>query len=262
MPEIKLPKGYRILVTREKKQASGLVRKIEANGGVPLAVPLLEFVLPDSLEVIQETLMRLDEFNWLIFTSQNGVDFFFSQYEAGARESKLPKIAVIGNQTKKALLSRGLKPDFVPDKFVAEEFARQFVPHLKVSDQVLIAKGNLARPVIAEAIRTAGTACEELTVYQTKLPDKSGELLAVLLKQHQIDAVTFTSSSTVHHFMKIVKVNSLQNDVRNIMIVCIGPIAKHTAEQYGLTVHVCPDIYTADAMIDQLSVYLQSVRNS
>lgn len=250
-------KGYHVLVTRGKEQAENLIQTITENGGISHSVPLIEFVLPQDIGKNKNHLDHLEDYNWLIFTSQNGVKFFFTILQQVKQPKEMPKIAVIGSKTKEALASWGYSPDFMPDEFVAEAFVSQFVQLLDHNDKVLIVKGSLARSVICNEINRFGADCQEIIVYETVFPEASESLLAKLLRTGKMDIVTFTSSSTVNHFMKAVKKHGLLKEAGETIIVCIGPIAKKTAEKHGLIVQVCPDEeYTSEAMIDTLIQYL------
>ena len=248
-------KGYHVLITRGKSQAAGLVEKVESYGGNAVVVSLIDFVLPENVDQLKNFVRHIHEYDWLILTSQNGVDYFFRLLEEQA-PVKLPRIAVIGSKTEEYLRSHGHKPDFVPSNFVAESFAEEFIHMIEQGSRVLIAKGNLARTVIAEKIREAGAQCEEMITYQTVLPKESEPKLSDLLTKGRLNIVTFTSSSTVHHFMKIVNKHNLQANLDQLVFACIGPIALKTAESYGLLVAVCPEVYTAEAMIDCLADYM------
>ncbi|MDM5293667.1 uroporphyrinogen-III synthase [Peribacillus simplex] len=243
-------KDYRVLITRGKGQADGLKDSIDKNGGTPLLVPLLEFTLPDHMEVVQERLDELHTYDWIILTSQNGVDFFFKLI--GEQPLMLPKIAVIGSKTEAALKRHGYRADFVPAQFVAEGFVAEFITLLDPGSRVLLAKGNLARAVIAEAINETGASCDEVIIYHTVLPGSSEKRLVKLITNHEIDIITFTSSSTVNHFLQIMERHDLDTYIDRIIIACIGPIAAKTAEKNGLNVDVCPDVYTTDAMVADL----------
>ncbi|KWW15918.1 MULTISPECIES: uroporphyrinogen-III synthase [Peribacillus] len=240
-------KDYQVLITRGKGQADGLKASIEENGGTPLLVPLLEFTLPDRLEEVRQCLAAIHTYDWIILTSQNGVDYFFQLL--GKRPRTLPKIAVIGSKTEVALKRYGYEADFVPSEFVAEGFVSEFITILEPGTRVLLAKGNLARSVIAEAINEGGASCDEVIIYRTVLPASSEQELVHLIKNHAIDIITFTSSSTVNHFLQIMESHELGTYIDRIVIACIGPIAAKTAVKHGLSVDVCPDVYTTDAMV-------------
>ncbi|MDQ0219393.1 uroporphyrinogen-III synthase [Peribacillus cavernae] len=258
MNAIKPLKGYNVLVTRGKEQAADLIQTIAANGGIPHAVPLIDFVLPKDADRVKQQLTRLEEYDWLVFTSQNGVDFFFKQLQQVKTPLNMPKIGVIGNKTKKALARNGHDADFMPDQFIAEVFAAQFPAHLTQNDKVLIVKGNLARSTIYDEIKKFSQNCEEMIIYETIFPETSLKQLTELLQTAKINIVTFTSSSTVDHFMGAVNRIAMQKEASKPIIVCIGPITRKTAESYGLNVDVCPDHeYTTHAMIECLVRYLQ-----
>ncbi|MGE7759027.1 uroporphyrinogen-III synthase [Peribacillus sp. NPDC097895] len=240
-------KDYQVLITRGKGQADGLKDSIEKNGGTPLLVPLLEFTLPDHVEDVQQRLDELNTYDWIILTSQNGVEFFFNLL--GKKPVRLPKIAVIGSKTEVALKRHGYKADFVPTQFVAEGFVSEFIPLLESGTRVLLAKGNLARAVIAETINEAGASCDEVIIYHTVLPGSSEKQLVQLITNHEIDIITFTSSSTVNHFLQIMERHELGTYIDRIIIACIGPIAAKTAAKHGLSVDVCPAVYTTEAMV-------------
>ncbi|MFF2286053.1 uroporphyrinogen-III synthase [Peribacillus butanolivorans] len=252
-------KDYQVLITRGKRQADGLKASVEKNGGTPLLVPLLEFTLPDRREEVQQRLDELDSYDWIILTSQNGVEFLFALL--GKKPVRLPKIAVIGSKTEEALKRHGYVADFIPSQFVAEGFVSEFISLLQPGSRVLLAKGNLARAVIADELNKTGAFCDEVIVYHTVLPGESERKLVQLIVSRKIDIITFTSSSTVEHFLQIIDRNKLGTYIESIIIACIGPIAAKTASKHGLTVDVCPDVYTTEAMVEELIRFIVKKNN-
>lgn len=246
----------RVLVTREKGQSDSLTSKIKEYGGIPVTVPLLGFTFPKDKEKLLIKAAETANYDWLILTSHNGVEFFFQLLEQIDTPIQLPRIAVIGHKTGETLEKHGVKADFIPTKFVAENFVKEFVPLIGRNTKVLLPKGNRARSIIAKAIESAGAHCEELILYETYFPKESSPVIADLLKNRSLDAITFTSSSTVDHFMEIVRTHQLQDYLDRIIITVIGPIVEKTAMDYGLKVEVCPEQYTVNAMIDSLAAYL------
>ncbi len=251
-------KDYRILITRGKEQAERFKTMIEQYGGTPIIVPLLDFQLPANLEAIEATITNMTSYDWLILTSQNGVQFLFELMEKYGVSASLPKLAVIGTKTQEELERYGHMADFVPNQFVAEAFIDQFLPLLHTDSRVLLAKGNLARNVIAGGINKAGASCDEVIVYETVLPKESIPRLVHILREREANVVTFTSSSTIHHFMRIVEQYGLHPYLESLIIACIGPIAKKTAEHYRLKVDLCPDTYTTEAMLQELLTYTKN----
>ncbi|WP_110927102.1 uroporphyrinogen-III synthase [Bacillus massiliglaciei] len=246
-----------VLITRGRHQATGLAEAVKAFGAVPVMVPLVDFSLPENVTEIRSRMKQLGSYDWVVLTSQNGVDFFF-RLAAESGIQHFPKFAVIGSKTKKKLEDLGHQAEFVPQTFVAESFAEEFLPMLQKEERVLVAKGNLSRDVIAKALRQEGIPCEELILYKTFRPRESERELSDLLNGHHIDLVTFTSSSTVTHFMEAVDHLQLRGLLEGIVIACIGPVTKQAALDFGLTVHICPDIYTTDAMVGEIIAYIES----
>ncbi|MGM9957079.1 MAG: uroporphyrinogen-III synthase [Peribacillus sp.] len=248
-------KDYQVLITRGKGQAEGLQTLVKKNGGTPLMVPLLEFTLPENLEEVQERLNRLNSYDWVILTSKNGVDFLF-RLLGKQQHVVLPKIAVIGSKTEEALNAYGYEADFVPSEYVAERFVSEFITHLEPGERVLLAKGNLARTVIAEAINETSASCDEMIIYHTILPQESERQLVQLILNGKVDIITFTSSSTVNHFIQIIEQYELNTYIKDLVIACIGPICARTASRNGLHVSVCPDVYTTEAMVEEVVRYI------
>ena len=211
-----------------------------------------------NLTAVERVIQHISNYEWFILTSQNGVRFFFKLIEKyDVPRHTLPKIAVIGTKTEEELVRYGYKADFIPKQFVAEAFVEEFVSKLDGDTQVLLAKGNLARTIIAEAINQVGASCDEVIVYETVLPKESVQQLVHVLREREAEVITFTSSSTIHHFMQIVEQYQLHPYLESLIIACIGPVAKKTALQYGLKVDICPEVYTTEAMLKDLAIYLQ-----
>lgn len=248
---------YRILITRGKEQAKRFKASIEQYGGIPIIVPLLDFQLPTNMLEIEKAFRHISNYDWLIITSQNGVQFFFELVERYGIAASLPKIAVIGKKTEKTLMGYGFKADFIPHEFVAENFVEEFMPLLDEKSRVLLAKGNLARTIIAEGINRAGASCDEVIIYETILPQESVQKLVHVLKSQEVNVIMFTSSSTIHHFMQIVEQYQLHPFLESLIIACIGPITKETALRYHLQVDICPNEYTTEAMLQELISYVQ-----
>lgn len=249
---------YRILITRGKEQSAGFKAGIEKNGGIPLIVPLIDFQLSTNTEEVAEAFRQLSNYEWIILTSQNGVRFFFELANKYKVTRCIPKIAVIGAKTAKSLERYGYAADFIPKEFVAERFIEEFKPLLQAESRVLVAKGNLARTVIADTLNETGATVDEVIIYETVLPKDSKEQIVRLLREQEVDVITFTSSSTIHHFMKIVEQYKLHPYLESLIIACIGPIAKKTALQHGLQVHVCPGVYTTEAMLNDIITFIQT----
>lgn len=196
--------GKTVLITRAQHQAKQMSVAVKEKSGIPLEIPLLRME-GMSHRQIQHIAGHLHSYDWVIFTSKNGVAFFLDSLR-----KKLPaktKIAAVGVKTRLELEKRGYQVDFVPTSFVAEVFAEEFVKRLSGNECILFPKGNLARDVIPVALREIGVSLEELIVYGTKANvEKRQELIAVL-EAGEVDVITFTSPSTVTNFVRLLEGN-------------------------------------------------------
>jgi uroporphyrinogen-III synthase len=249
--------GKRILVPRGKREAKAFSALVEKYGGIPLEIPLLSFRPIVPSEEMKEIINNIHTYDWIIFTSNVTVETFLSLVEH--QVVPLPRIAVIGTRTEVVLTNRGFKVDFVPNEYVAEGFVREFLPLVQKEMKVLIPKGNLARDYIAESLSAVGAQVDELVVYETYLPEDSKNQLKAAIRQNQIDILTFTSPSTVDHFMEVIDDNDLHPFLDDCLISCIGPITKERIESVGLCVHVMPETYTVEDMLKKMIIYLEQV---
>lgn len=244
--------GKKVLLTREERDNAGFADLIREAGGEPVSIPMIGFRPRDLDDKEKEILANLQQYDWLVLTSKNGVDFFFRQVE---KEIRLPDIAVIGTKTKEALEQYGHVPQFVPSQFVAECFVEELIPGLANDVKVLVVKGNLARDLIADSVRAKGHICDEVILYENAMPESSEEKLCEAIKNEQLDILTFASSSAVRHFMQVVEKHELRSFISHCVIACIGPIAQKTAEQHGLHVQICAQPYTIEGLVASLIDY-------
>ncbi len=255
--------GTRVLMFRTASQNKVLLEQIEEHGGVSLAIPLLSIKAPAPAlrEAALQLLAGVQSYDWLIFTSQNGVDFTLQLLASlGVQKAQLPKIAVIGNKTLAQLEKHQLAAAFVPSKFVAETFAEEFLPMLSNTDRVLVCKGNLARDVIATLLNANGFEANEAIVYENVVPVEADRQLSELLDSEQVDYIIFTSPSTVNRFMQIITKNGLNKHLQKSMMIAIGPVTKLALSDHGYTDALCPEQYTSQGILSLLLNEIQKER--
>ncbi|MEI4829472.1 uroporphyrinogen-III synthase [Bacillus sp. FJAT-53711] len=244
-------RGKTVLITRAKQQAKEMSTEVRKQGGIPLEIPLLH-ITAVSNESFQQVRDELDTYNWIIFTSKNGVNFFLD----GIKQS-LPhtiKIAAVGVKTKKELEKRGYTVHFVPTAFVAEAFAEEFVSYIGSGTRVLLPKGNLARDVIPEALRGHGAIVRELVVYETAVHVQKREQLIDALQSRGIDVITFASPSTVQSFIALLEDENWREWIKECTIACIGPITEREARKHFQNLLI-PKEYTIESMLQCISEY-------
>lgn len=234
--------GRSVVVTRAREQASDLSSALEALGAEVLEMPSI------TIEPVAFDLPDLSDYGWVVFTSANGVRAFFDGgiEVAGldARAFAGLRIAVIGPGTSAALAEHGLNADLVPDRFVAESLLDAFPPPASPSERVLLARAETARDVLPEGLSARGYEVEVLSVYRTVRAEVDADVLA-RVQEGRVDALTFTSSSTVTNFCDVV---GRLPDPQPIAL-SIGPVTSETARSRGLRVNAEADPHTIDGLI-------------
>lgn len=242
--------GLRVLVTRTRDQASQLSAALRAHGAEPVACPLIATAPPLDWNPLDAAIRNLGAYDWVVFTSANGVDGFFRRlWLAGldARALSEVRISAIGPATAEALAARGIRADLVPDEYVAEAVA-EAMGDVR-GQRVLLPRADIARPALAERLARAGARVDEVVAYRTVQPDG----LATRLREaaQNVDVITFTSSSTVRHF-----VAALGEEARAVadraVVACIGPITAKTAQDFGVVPQIVAREYTVDGLVRAL----------
>ncbi|MFA9458266.1 uroporphyrinogen-III synthase [Halalkalibacter sp. AB-rgal2] len=252
--------GQRILVTRAEGQSQSLVDRIENEGGISIELPLIAFRATNQDE-LSKAIKQLNEVNWLIFTSANGVHYTIHAYEEQIREQREHfNIAVVGEKTEDALQSYGLKADLLPSEFIAESLLQVLKDELKPNDKVLVTRGQLGRATLLEGLADLGVDAKEIIVYETYCPVNGEDVERALQKSPTI--LTFTSSSTVRHFSQLCQERYIDLPNMSSQIACIGPIAKQTALMEGMKVDIMPTNYTIDALIEAIIAHVKEEKNN
>ena len=242
--------GKKILVTRSRDQASALSELLREHGAEPIEFPVIKISPPESFEELDAALDRIEEYDWLLFTSANGVQAVVNRLIESGRDVrwlKGPKVGAIGPKTAEAIQSLGVKVDFVPTEFMAEAVVKEF-PEDPSGRRILIPRAKEAREVLPEKLAERSAQVDVVTAYQTETAAEDATRVKELLAGGEIDAITFTSSSTVENFVKLIGA-SLPEGVK---IACIGPITAETAREHGLKPDVVADEYTIEGLVEAL----------
>ncbi|RBW71577.1 uroporphyrinogen-III synthase [Bacillus taeanensis] len=247
--------GKKILITRSKQQAASFSNKVQELGGIPIQIPLISIQQPSTIRPVTQAISKLDTFHWIIFTSTNGVKFFLNALKEESIDTAILKnnrIAVVGRKTLEVLEDAGIKVDLVPTEFVAEALIDELKQQMKEGEAVLLPRGNLARDVLPNELRKLGASVTDIVVYETVLYDGHKQELYELIKNKQIDVVTFTSSSTVHHFVQLLEGTDWRNYIDSIILAAIGPITAETLEHYHLIPTVTAEQYTINGLLHSI----------
>jgi uroporphyrinogen III methyltransferase/synthase len=254
--------GKRILVTRAREQAGGAASLLRDRGADPVVVPTIEIHPPGDPQPMIDAVAALGERysgGWVVFTSANGVDRLWAEVRRqglDARAFAQAKLAAIGPGTAAALERCGLAPDLVPKVHKGEDLAEELAKAIGAvgtrRPRVLLARAEIARDVVPDALRGAGCEVDVVSVYKTRSPPRPLlEALAALLEAREIDAVTFTSSSTVEHLCDALEARGPAL-LANTCVASIGPITTETAIKRGLRVDVTASEHTIPGLVTAL----------
>lgn len=243
--------GRRIVVTRAAAQAAALVGRLRELGADAIELPAIEIRPPADWTELDAAIARLHEYDWLVFTSANGVRFFLERLHAsppGARAFQ-GRICAIGPATRRALEEAHLKPDLVPAEYVAESIVSALSSAELTGRRILLPRAAGARDLLPEQLRLRGARVDVLEAYRTVPPAELAEKArALLAAEPRPDWVTFTSSSTVRHLVEAVGAEAL----RGLRIASIGPVTSATVRRYGLEVAAEARVYTADGLVEAI----------
>ncbi len=249
-------KGKRILITRPLDGAEEMADYIRKEGGDPVVVPAIELKRIRSPE-IEETIKNLKKYDWLIFTSANAVDFFFEillEKRIDIRNLAHLKIGVIGEKTYKSLNKRGIFPDVLPKKYVAESLVEELRKIKMKGKNVLIPRAEVAREVLPEELKNMGAEVHLLPIYRTVKPRGFEKRVYEEMKKG-IDMVVFTSPSTVKNFMSIKGIKK----ILKVPLAVIGPITREALSDYGLEPSIMPRKYTAESLVKEISKFFNKM---
>ena len=252
--------GKTAVVTRSRDQASRLVELLSNAGARCLEVPTIEIMPPKDFTPLDAALQHLNRYDWVIFTSANGVSAFMDRlFHMGndVRALGRAKIAVIGPATSDALKPYGLSADVVPKTFQAEGLLEVLTPRFLGGTRILLARAEQARDVLPEGLVELGMAVDVVPVYRALPPAAVPGEAAGVLKAGRVDILTFTSSSTVHNFAGLVGKDRFQSLAADALVASIGPITTATLQEYGITPQIEPAAFTIPALAAAIIEYFR-----
>jgi len=254
--------GRRIVVTRARKQASDLVEQLSALGAECLEYPAIEIVAPGDITPLDTAIGNIGIYDWLVFTSVNGVDIFFSRLACLGRDTRTLanlKTAAIGPATAARMRSFGLNADILPENFRAESVVAAFRNEAVAGKRILLPRAAEARPVLPVELSKMGAVVDEIAAYQTICDASAADPLIERLRSRTVDMVTFTSSSTVTNFKSLLPADEFENLIAGVKIAAIGPITADTARENGFRVDVEAGEYTIPGLCEAILDYYRNV---
>jgi uroporphyrinogen III methyltransferase/synthase len=247
--------GKRIVVTRSRDQASGLIRALSDLGADCLECPTIQVVAPDDFGPLDRAIAELPAFDWVVFTSVNGVSWFFNRLFACGKDVRALghlRTAAIGPATAEKLKAFGLSSDLVPETFRAEAIVAAFRNESIRGKKILLPRAQEARQILPEELGAMGADVREVAAYKTEQAAADVRQLMARLEERAIDLITFTSSSTVKNLKALIPAERFTDLTRGVPSACIGPITADTARQEGFEVRVEAPVYTIPGLVESI----------
>jgi uroporphyrinogen III methyltransferase/synthase len=258
--------GRTVVITRAQDQANEFVSELERYGANVVLCPTIEIRALESYERLDEAIEHLYGYDWVIFTSVNGVEHFIQRLQTGNRNvSDLDelKVCAIGDATADRLRELHVHVDVIPEEFKAEgvfSALERFVGGTAALEglNVLIPRASVARDYLPKALEQAGARVDVVPAYRTDLPaDLDRGRVAALLSGGS-DCIAFTSSSTVKNLARLFDTEDLSGALAGVVIACIGDITATTAANYGLRVKIQPQQFTIPALAQAIAEYFSA----
>ena len=247
--------GKKIVITRSRDKAGVLKEKLRDLGAWTLELPTIEINPADDYGALDQAIRRIVDFDWLIFTSTYGVEGFFDRlknhHNKDARVLAHTKIACVGPETSAALAKRGLAPDLEPQRFETMALVGEFKKRFNDLEgiKILLPRTNIAPPELEEGLKKIGAKVTRVTAYRTVLPRSVSKVIKDEILEAPVDYMTFTSSSTVTHTIKLLGSKKLKRISKKTCFASIGPVTSKALRSHGLRSGCEAKIFTIDGLI-------------
>ena len=250
--------GRRILVTRARHQASVLSQLLAQRGARPIELPTIDIQATTNNDELVQAILNLKRYQWIVFTSINGVEAFFRQLyglNLDTRTLSELKIGAIGPATAKALETKGIIPDYVPDVFTSGGLITGFESWNIAGQWFLLPRADIADKELSEGIRQLGAEIHEVVAYKTVPATEAISQAVDMLLSNKIDVITFTSSSTVSNLIAAFRGREL--DLNNVKVACIGSKTAASAVKAGLKVDIVASEQTIRGLVAAIEEYFK-----
>ena len=249
--------GKKILITRAREQSTEFATQLKKQGAEVIEFPTIEIVPPLHWKKLDQTIDQLKSYHWIIFTSANGVYYFWQRLREKGKQ-RFPstlKVCAIGPATARQLREKKIPVAYMPKEYIAEALLKGFEKRPVEGKRILLARAKKARDILPKGLKSMGAKVDVVEVYRTVKPKGGTKKLRQLLADGNIDVITFTSSSTVDHFAELFKKEDLKILLKGVAIACIGPVTARTAKGWGMKVQIQPKQYTVPGLTQAIVEY-------
>ena len=253
--------GKTVMLTRPPAQSAEMTARLERLGATVIHCPTIEIVEPTSWEPLDAAIAGLESYDWLIFTSANGVEFFFRRL-AERRPDGLSAVSrlqtcAVGPATARAIVAAGGRVDLTAGESTGEGVAAALIEAVGGEGRLgglrfLLPRARVAREVLPAELAGRGAQVDAVEAYQTVRPDVDREGLMRWISESRVDAIAFTSPSTANNFAALVGADDLAARLRGIVIASIGPVTSDALRGHGLSEIAQPQTYNAAALVEAL----------
>lgn len=247
--------GRTIVVTRAREQASGLAYQLRELGAEVIQFPTITIRPLDDYSHVDTVIDELRSYAWIVFTSVNGVHWFWQRLEKCQLDSRVfhgIRIAAMGSATADEIKKHGIHPDFIPNAYIAESMAEGLIKMGVQGQKILIPRARQAREILPQNLSKAGADVRVLPVYETVPALSQRETVLQRLTEGTLDIITFGSSSTVDNFFTAIPAVEIHSAPKAPQMACIGPVTAQTLQKYGFTCDIQPDTYTIPALVQAI----------
>lgn len=254
--------GKRIVITRARAQASSLASKLSKLGALCIEIPTIQIVAAEDTAPLKKSIENIKNYDWLVFTSVNGVKFFFDTLFDMSHDVRVLghlKFACIGPVTKERLKNYGIISDILPETYRAESVIDAFSTVEIKDKKILLPRARQARTILPEELIKMGAQVDDIAAYETILNTDGKKDLISLLENNGIDAITFTSSSTVSNFMSLLESKDIKKLLENVVIASIGPITSDTAKSFDIEPDIEAKEFTIQGLVNSLMAYYEGL---
>ena len=256
--------GKSIVVTRAREQASDFVNLLSERGAECIECPTIQIVpIPES-SPLNQAINHLKSYQWLVFTSVNGVKVFFDHLLTNGKDARYLghiQTACIGPATAQELMRFGIKSDIIPSTYRAESIIEAFQNDSLTGKKILLPRAEEARPILPVELRKMGASVDEISIYKTQAVTNHAELILNRLADKTIDMITFTSSSTVKNFKALLPELNWQSYLDHVNLAAIGPVTAETAQNLGFTIDIISEEYTIQGLCNAITEYYRELNH-
>jgi len=249
--------GKTIVVTRPRNQATEFIELLENQGARVIAFPTIEITPPGSFKALDNSIENIELYDWIIFTSVNGVKSFFDRLKLLGKDIRTlhrAKIAAIGEVTALEIQKKDINVDLIPEDYKAEGLIKVLKENNIKGTRILIPRAKVARDILPETLRKIGANVDVVTAYITKHPGVTKtRAIKKLIDEDAVDVITFTSSSTARNFFDLLP--DFKQKKKRPLIASIGPVTAKVVKEHGFRTGIIPKQYTVTDLFNEIVGY-------